>query len=222
MSINPYKLRKDDLIKFFVEKCEHRHTYHEHPNCFIKDNNVSLKTGFLDIETNGFYPAFHVIGSYAIKEENSDKIYGRYITPKELRSDDFDKNIVKDCIADMLKFDRIITYYGTKFDIPYIRTVALEHKLDDFPIYGVIKHIDMYYIVKYKLRLHRRSLEEACRVLGIEGKSHVDGKLWKKAFLHADEKCFKEIFEHNKQDTIILEKVFHTLQNYSIEPRRSV
>ena len=222
IKINPYRLKKDDLIKFFVGRCEHRHVYNEHPSCFVKDRKINLKTGYLDIETNGLYPYFSVIGSYAIKEEGSNKIYGRYITPKELHSDTFDKEIIKDCTKDILRFDRIITYYGTFFDIPYLRTASLEHKIDEFPSYGIVKHIDVYFMVKNKLRLHRKSLQEVARVLGIEGKTHVDGHLWKKAFLHCDEKCFKQIFEHNKADVIVLEKVFHRLENYSAEVRKSI
>lgn len=222
MSLNPHKMRKEDLIQFFVETCVHHHKYSEHPSCFIKEKGIDLKVGYLDIETNGLFANFHIVGCYCIKEHGTDKILGRTITQKELRSDTFDKKIIEDCIKDMLKFDRIVTYNGARFDIPFLRTRALTHGIDTFPLYGIVKHTDAYFMARNKLRLHRKSLEEVARMLHITGKSHVSGALWLKAFLHGDEKALKEVHEHCKQDVIVLEKVYEIMKNYTIENRRSL
>lgn len=215
MSLNPLKLSKEMLQKYITGRCIHRHRYTEHPECFVREQGAEKRVGYLDIECSGLYPFFGVMGSYCIKPRDEEEILGRKITQKELRSPDMDKQLVKDCIADMKKFDILVTYYGAKFDIPFIRTQALAHNLDEFiPVWGQIKHIDVYYIVKFKLRMQRRSLDAVTRLLGIPGKTHVEGSLWKKAFMHADMDCMQEIFEHNQEDVRVLEKVHKRLENF--------
>ena len=222
MIINPYTLKKTDLLTFFTKRCVHNHKYCEHPNCFIKEQNHEPRIGFLDIETNGFNANFHIMGSYAIKVAGEDKVYGRAITPKELSSKDLDKKIVKELVKDLLKFDKVVTYYGTYFDLPFIRTRALAHNIEDFPIYGLLHHTDIYFLVKAKLKLAKRSLHQVCNLLGIEGKDHVEGRIWQRAFINRNAKDMAEIFDHNKRDVLVLEKVFEKLIRYSRNTKKSI
>ena len=222
MIINPYTLKKVDLLTFFTKRCQHNHKYSEHPNCFITELNHEPRIGYLDIETNGFNADFHLMGSYAIKVHGSDKIYGRYITAKELASPDLDKKLTEDCINDLMKFDKIVTYYGTLFDIPFIRAKALSHGLDSFPLYGLVHHTDVYFIAKSKLKIARKSLHSVCNLLGIEGKDHVDGALWRRAFVHRSEKDLAIIWAHNKQDVIVLEEVYKKLIPYIANTKKSI
>lgn len=220
--INPHKMKKVDLIKFMTGRCRHSHYYREHPNCFIEEQDYPQKVGFLDIETSGFQGNYHIMLSYAIKEAGKKgKTYARTITKDELRSPTFDKNLVKDCLTDMLKFDKVVTYYGTGFDIPFLRTRALKFNLD-FPLYGFVEHADCYYMAKSKLKLHRNSLDAVTRHLGIEGKNHVVGDEWLKAYMHGDKKALKYILEHNIIDVEILEKVFDKLKLYMRESKKSI
>ena len=220
--INPYKLKKTDLLTFFMKRCRHSHKYCEHPNCFIEEQQFNPKMGFLDIETYGLKGSFHIMLSYAIKTANKNKIYTSVITKKELKSDTFDLKLAQRCINDMLKFDKLVTYYGTWFDLPFIRTRALKWNLNEFPVYGLVQHVDVYYIVKTKLNMHRRSLEAVARHLGISGKTHVSGELWTKAAIHGDEKALGYINDHNKKDVIVLEKVYNKLKHYSKETKKSI
>jgi len=222
LMINPHKMRKDELIKYMTGRCKHSHLYCEHPSCWTKEQNNPQRIGFLDIETSGFQGNYHIMLSYAIKEAGENgKIYARHITAKELRSDSFDKNLTKDCLNDMLNFDKIVTYYGTGFDIPFLRTRALKYSLD-FPLYGAVQHSDCYYMVKYKLKLNRNSLEAATKHLGIEGKNHVVGDEWMRAYMHCDKKSLNYILEHNIKDVVILEKLYFRLKDYIKESKKSI
>lgn len=222
MAINPYKMRKDELITFFFKTCKHGHKYAAHPQCYINECNKAEKVGYLDIETNGFFANFHIMLSYAIKVEGENKIYGRSITREELHGNDFDKQLLKDCVNDLLKFDRIITFNGTIFDIPFLRTRCLKLGVEDFPLYGLVKHTDVYFMAKSKLRMHRKTMEECARLLKVPGKNHVDGDIWLKAYIHGDKKSLKDVFEHNKKDVEVLEPVYQQLRVYSLENRRSL
>lgn len=208
-------------MRYLTKYCKHGHKYCEHPNCFLNEQQKE-RVGYLDIETNGLNANFHIMLSYAIKEGGSKKIYGRTITQKEKMSKTIDKKIIQECVRDMLKFDRIITYYGTRFDIPFLRTRALRWNITEFPLYGLVKHTDAYYIAKYKLKLHSYRLGAVTRILDIKGKDFVDGDYWISGALQGDPKAMKYIWEHNKKDVVILEKAYKKLEGYTLTNRRSL
>lgn len=222
MSVNPYKLKKQELLTFYTKRCKHRHLYSEHPGCFIAEQEYEPKIGFFDIETNGLNGNFHIVLSYALKTIGKNDIIGRTITKEELHSETLDKNIVEDCVKDMLRFDRLVTYYGTWFDIPFVRTRALKWGINEFPVYGLVRHTDVYYLVKSKLNLNRRRLENVARLLGVKGKTHVKPDTWLKAAIQGDKKALGYIFNHNKRDVVVLEKVWKKLKLYSREYKRSL
>ena len=231
LPFNPYKLKKKELQIYLTGYCRHRHKYTEHPNCFVKEvleNNGNYKRGFLDIETSNLAADFGIILSYSIKEEGSGKYYLGVINKEDVEKGELDKNILKKLIQDLSNFDEIITYYGTAFDLKFIRSRYLYWKNRDksfkdikFPWYGYIKHKDVYYMAKNRLRLHRTRLEDVCRQLNIKGKTHIEGEYWIKA-LSGDEKSLKYILKHNKADVLILEKVYHQLIPYVRETKRSI
>lgn len=223
MKINPYKLLKSELQIYLSGHCKHRMPYQQHPSCFVKEiqeGGKNKKVGVLDIEFDNFHADFGTILTYSIKEFGKNKYYESMITKEELNSPDFDKRIVSDLIRDINKFDEIITFYGTRCDIPYIRSRALYFNLD-FPFYGFIKHKDVYYMVRYKLRLHRNSLDSVCRFFEISGKSHVEALLWRKARI-GDKEALKKVLVHNRHDVKLTEKIYRKIVNYVRNTQRSL
>lgn len=202
-------------------RCIHRHTKRTHPACFakgiVKDSaeeklpwyEDGCKIGYLDIETaNGFSADFGMMLSWCIKEKGG-KITSDVITKAELFSYRFDRRIVQSLCRELKKYDIIVTYYGTMFDIPYTRAKALHYGFD-FPEYGDLYHFDLFYLVKSKLKLSRKSLDRACSYLGIEGKTHLDADTWIRAS-YGDKKALKYVLEHNEFDVDILEKLHDRL-----------
>lgn len=223
VKINVFKLKKSELQIYLSGYCKHRAPYSVHPSCFVREIQEGGKKqviGVLDIEFDNLKADFGTILTYAIKVLNHKKIYTGRIYKKDLMGFDFDKRIVSNLIRDLNKFDEVITYYGTKCDIPYIRTRALCYDID-FPFYGFIKHIDLFYQVKYKLSLHRNSLASACYFFGIEEKNNVDMDIWRKAKL-GDKKSLDWVLDHNIRDVIATEKLYHILKNYSRKTSRSL
>jgi DNA polymerase elongation subunit (family B) len=189
-------------------RCGHRHDINHHPGCFhagninqeqalkVYEENGKpwyhldgLKIGYLDIESGGLKPDFDPMLSWCIKTKEGDVAYD-VITRQELFDNgvDGDKRIVESLAKEMLKYKIIVTYYGSGFDIPLIRTKAMRHNIY-FPAYineeykkrdGSITvrsvpelfHFDLYYLVKSKMLLSRYSLDNVCDFLGIEGKTH--------------------------------------------------
>lgn len=220
-TFNPYNLNRGDLRIFLTKRCQHGHVYHEHPACYIKEKEKAITRGFFDIETGNLKANFGILLSYAIKVENEDKIYFGTVTKDDYDNKTLDKRLVQQCIDDLSKFDEILTYYGTRFDIPFVRSRALYWGLE-FPKYGFINHKDIYYMVKNRLCFSSNHLETACRFLGINEKTHIDNAAWVLAACTADKKSLNEMLDHNKKDVIITEKLYHRLQDYVKSTRRSI
>ena len=206
------KIKKKDLIWLSLHKCKHRHSFLEHYECFLKEMpRQEERIGFLDIEASQLNADFGFILCYAIKERKGPIIL-RVATPKEIRSGEPDKRILKQFVTDARTFDRLVVYYGTdhRFDIPFLRTRALYYGLN-FPSLREIKVTDVYPMVRNKLRLHRNRLESAIKFFGIPGKEHelLPG-VWMRATV-GDKKAIDWIAKHNIEDVESLEKLFELL-----------
>lgn len=208
-----FQLKKNELVWLATHRCKHRHSYLEHFRCYEEEHpHTEERIGFLDIETSNLSSDFGIVLSYCIKERGG-KIYGKAINPSDLRSRWHDKRLVQACVADMARFDRIATFYGCRFDIPFLRSRALHHNIG-FPEWGTLKHTDVYGWVKYKLRLHSNRLQFACDFFGIPAKDHkLHGGMWTKA-LTGDKPSIDYIFVHNKEDVVSLELLYEKLLPY--------
>ena len=213
--INPNILTKEQQKIFFEERCKHRHLYCEHPACFrhdVLEKGGTLVEGYLDIETTGFEANYHHMLTYVIKVRGSKKIYKGQITKEDLDNGIFDKNLCKQLVADLTNFDIIYTYYGTRFDVPFMRSRCMYWNIP-FPEFGTLQHKDIYYVTRRLLKLNRTTLDNATRFLGIQGKNHVLGREWMLARV-GDKKALKYVMHHNILDCEILEKLHDRLENY--------
>jgi uncharacterized protein YprB with RNaseH-like and TPR domain len=158
--------------------------------------------------------------SWSIKYRNG-KLKHDIITRDDIMSGDFDKRIVESLLEELNNnIDIAVTYYGTGFDIPFLRSRVL-HWGHLFPDYGSKYHFDLYYRVRSLLKLHRNSLAAASAFFGIEGKTPIKIETWNKA-RYGDKKALKEVLVHNDGDVDILEKLFDRLEDYSKWTKRSL
>jgi len=143
------------------------------------------------------------------------------VTPKDIRTYQFDKPIMKQLLEDFNEFDRLFTYYGTGYDIPFLRTRCLTHGLD-FPPIGSLFHTDVYYPVRNKLRLYRNRMEVACSQFGIESKGHrLTPDVWMKAQA-GDQGAIDYVMQHNIEDVESLEKLWEVMQGHARMNKTSV
>ena len=220
--MNLANLKKEEIIKRHYWRCVHGHTGLEHPKCYEQAHGVREKIGFLDIEASNTEATFGLVLTYCIKEENGKIYYGK-ITPEEIKNGTYDRNLLKKCIKDMKRFDRLVYYWGgdNRFDIPFLRSRAVLYNLD-FPLYKEIKGLDLYTYIKKKFRFHRNRLETACEFFGIPAKAHpIKFDVWVKA-LGGNQKALNYILTHNKEDVISLEKLYHKVLPYINIPNTSI
>lgn len=210
------RMKKDEILKLANTKCEHGHTLLSHPQCAEKAAGIVLeeRVGFLDIESSNLKATFGYTFAYAIKVAGKNEILGRTVTRKEILSGVRDKKLIQECVDDMRKFDRIVTYYGGGFDLPFLRTRAIYWDLD-FPVLREIFHTDVYQVIKHKFNLHRRSLEVACQTFGIEAKQHpMFPDQWQEALI-GTQWALDYIWEHNKEDVESLEKLYNKIIDHT-------
>jgi len=150
--------------------------------------------------------------SYCIKRRGGE-VLKRPIRPVDIKSHRFDRTLCEQFLEDLRDFDRLVTYYGTGYDIPFLRTRCLFHNLD-FPPIGSIFHTDLYFSVRSKLKLHRNRLEVACDMFSIPSKGHrLTPQVWQKSQAGC-EKSIAYVLQHNVEDVESLEKLWDKLHGH--------
>lgn len=122
-----------------------------------------------------------------------------------------DAKLMANVRKELAKYDYVITYYGTGFDMPYTNTRLLIHGLAPLSPY---RHVDMYYTARGNLRLHSNKLAVVAETLfGETTKTRVLGPVWDLA-ASGNRASMQYIIEHCEEDVKELEKVFHALVMY--------
>lgn len=203
-----------------------------------------MEWGHLDIETTNFNANFGHMLSWAMyvpeagtpntgrrtkggylqaqpKDGKAGAVWYDVVTRKEvINYDKQDKRISQTLINAMSKVDMLVTYYGTGFDIKFMRSRAL-YWGQDFPTYGQKFHLDMYYRARSLGKLHRNSLGAHTQFLGIDGKNHVLGEEWGRARC-GEPAALKYVVDHNVEDVVILEELYQRYKPFFNLTKKSI
>ena len=210
--LNIHALSETELKKRKNFRCIHRHDGFSHSNCYEQDNHLIEKIGYFDIESSNLSSDFGCVLCYAIKHK--DGVIQNSLTPQEIKEGSYDKRLLTDLCKDLRRFDRIVTWYGYKFDIPFVRSRAILHKLD-FPLYKEISHTDAYQKAKILIRtLHSKRLGVVASFYGIKAKEHpLNPEIWLSC-LSGNQKAIDFVQLHCKEDVHSLEAVWKRLAPY--------
>ncbi len=143
----------------------------------------------------------------------------------DLSRGNMDKKLVESLYGAMVKFDRIITHYGTYFDLPFIRTRAVIHRLP-FPAKGTLYHTDVWRLAKTYLKLSSNRQDSVARaILGNSIKTHMDPQLW--AIIQFGSRTQRKagldyVIDHNIKDVIQLRENYLALKPYIREIHSSI
>lgn len=212
MSLNIFALSKTEQKARTNFRCVHGHTGIDHPKCFDQKNNIVEKVGFLDIESTNLKANWGYVLCYVIKT-GEGKLIKRTVTPKDIQKGIYDKNLMKQFCEDARKFDRLFTFYGARFDIPFLRTRCIKHGLD-FPIFKEIRHTDIYFLLRNRCNLHRKSLQVSCEFFDIAAKGHpIKPDVWFKC-MAGNKKALDYIMVHCVEDVVATKKLWEKLQNF--------
>ncbi len=164
-----------------------------------------------DIEATGLKADFAFLLSAAFADVNTRET-------KVIALDDFkgsnvfanEGRLTAAVIDEMNKADMLVTYFGTRYDKPFMNSKALEYGLA-FP--APIPHVDLFYTVKSNLSLSRKSLQNVGYFAQLTTeKTPVEGRLWKAAQA-GDLRALKMIKDHNAADVLILAEAYDRLRS---------
>lgn len=131
--------------------------------------------------------------------------------PKRFAKDPHDDlHVVKVAHDVMSKADVIVAHYGDQFDKKYIDTRILFHGLSALP---PIPSIDTKKVASAKFRFNSNKLDYIGQFLGLGKKIKTDHQLWLD-IMQGSKKALREMVAYNKQDVVLLEKVFLKLMPF--------
>lgn len=134
----------------------------------------------------------------------------KYPTWKTNRSNDAE--LVKDIVKELDCYDIWCGHNASRFDVPFLRTRLLRHKLPPLP---TRKLVDPVLLARNKLRMSFNSLAQVANLLGINSKTELKPEMWLAASLDGCTKSIGYIVDHCVQDCVTLDKVVGALKHYS-------
>jgi uncharacterized protein YprB with RNaseH-like and TPR domain len=216
------RMRKREIVWLGTHRCRHGMTYLEHYNCYCTERPETTRVGFMDIETTDFKADWGAMICYSFMDD-AGNFYEDRINFEDLRNKKIqDKNLVRNCIKDLKRFDVVVGYYHSGFDIKFIRTRAVANGIS-FPFFDSIHQKDVYYMVRNRFQLTRNSLENACKtLLGESDKTKLDRGVWRDAILCSDEKAMNYIVDHCRKDVTAVAKLYYAVRDYVKPMERSI
>jgi DNA polymerase elongation subunit (family B) len=188
-----------------------------------KDLKTTRRRLFFDIETSPNVGLFWEAGykknidySNIIKERAIICICYKWEDEKEVYylhwdSKQNDKLLLMKFIEVANVADELVGHNGDKFDLAWIRTRCLFHKIKMFPNYTTI---DTLKVARQKFRFNSNRLNYIADFLGIGQKIKTEFGLWKDICLHNDKKALEAMIKYCKKDVVLLEKVFLCLRGH--------
>lgn len=111
--------------------------------------------------------------------------------------------------------EELVGHNGDKFDLAWIRTRCLFHRIPMFPNYTTI---DTLKISRSKFRFNSNRLDYIASYLGLGGKIKSDSMWWEDIVLRKDEGSMAKMIAYCKKDVRLLEYVFAELSKH-VEPK---
>lgn len=139
------------------------------------------------------------------KWEGKDKVHN--LTWNE---DQCDKRVIEALLLEMGKADEIVAHNGDRFDIKWINTRCVFHKIDAVPEW---KTVDTLKIAKKYLKLPSNRLDAIGDYFGIGRKIVTPKGLWDRVEDGCKE-SLKEMVEYCDQDVLLLEDVYQELLKF--------
>lgn len=175
-----------------------------------------LSTAVFDLETSSLNANEAVLlvscfksselGTVTLRIDDTDS----YHWDRGLRGHD---NIIVQRTADILaQHDVIVAHNGSRFDVPFLRTRMLKHKMGRLPD---LKMVDPCSMLFHKFRMKSNSLAAIIDHLGLrDKKTPLNMSVWIDATLNGNRKAMDEIVKHCIQDVKALDGVFNAVKPY--------
>lgn len=172
----------------------------------------------LDIETSNLNADFGFVLCAVLKPYPGGKaeVYRIDKTKRWIKAKYDDKELIEQIVKRLNDFDGVITYNGRNFDIPFLRSQIIGYDIDRLKD---MFHVDVYYLTRYKLRLHNAKLFTLIEFLNtyrsgkkrIEEKTAINSNYYKRA-ITGDTKGINALVDHCVRDVVALEQCYDFLK----------
>lgn len=182
-----------------------------------------VKRLFFDIETtpNLVYTwriGYNITISHEsiVKERRIISIHWKWAGENKVHNltwdkDQDDRKMLQEFITILNDADEIIAHNGDRFDIKWVRTRCLYHRIEAFPMY---KTLDTLKKAKSHFNFNSNKLDYISQFLGVGAKTEHEGySLWLKV-LDGDKEALKTMIEYGDNDVIILEDMYNAIMPY--------
>lgn len=124
-----------------------------------------------------------------------------------------DLELIRDLCKELGRADSWVTYYGKRFDHPFLNTRILywRGKGEKVDHLKTVPHIDLYDTAKRRLKLHSNRLQVVSDLLGHGDKTPLQLPAWRKA-AGGHKPSIDYVVEHCDRDAIILAKNYIDLR----------
>jgi len=189
----------------------------------LRENTHQIKRLFCDIETSQYEVRTFRIGyNINLHYQNVRKLpkiiciswsWGPDGDVHNVRwdNDQCDKQLLIDFINVLNEADEIVAHNGDRFDIKWIRTRAVFHRV---PMRNSYKTLDTLKKAKSQFNFPNNKLDTIAQFLGVGAKVEHDGmKMWD-AVQDGDLHYLDEMVKYCDGDIVVLRDVYYTLEKY--------
>ena len=163
---------------------------------------------FLDIETSALEADKGVVTAVGIQSDRQKTVRGIWEFENEKEAVEW--------VGRSLKGEKVVTWYGSEFDFPFLLTRASLLEADFHPIEKE-KRLDLYSWCKENLNLSHYSLKSVAEFFGIEPEHDFEGKdmvgLYKLAE-QGNEEAKSAILNHCRDDIKMLKEIYQKIEPY--------
>jgi hypothetical protein len=147
--------------------------------------------------------------TWSAKWWGESKVHSGVIDPDEARDRD-DSRIVAELGELIRQADFVVAHNGDRFDVPVLNARLLQLGLDPL---GNPRQIDTLKLAKKNLKVAYNKLDYLGEYLGVGRKIDTDFQLWLDCMAGVPA-AIKKMAKYNRQDVLLLEKVFDALLPY--------
>lgn len=166
--------------------------------------NNGISSIILDIESTALYADLGVVLCMSYESSTQPGVV-RTLRTDELNPKDWkrgvrgnDREMVKKANEVIRDHDIVVAHNGRFFDIPFLRTRALVHRLA--PLHDMVI-VDPVRVARNKLRFQRNTLQRMLDTLGIaEQKTPLDLSVWMDVLHNGNPDAMDTIVEHCEAD----------------------
>lgn len=130
--------------------------------------------------------------------------------------DQSDKAMLEAFIEVLNEVDEAIAHNGNRFDLTWIRTRCLFHRIPMFPKY---LSIDTLRVARSKFRFNSNRLDYIAKFLGLGSKIKTEFSLWRDILMDNSQTAMDAMVKYCREDVRLLEKIYAELKNH-IEPQQ--